>query len=171
MSNPFSFIFQDWTANERNGKGRLVLAMFRMAQWLTALPQPVRVLGVPYFVFYRVLVEWVLGIELRRTTRVGSGLALYHGQGLVVNDHTVIGSNCTLRHNTTIGHKSRGGTDCPRIGNNVDIGPNCVILGAITVGDNAVIGAGSVVVKDVLGNVVVAGNPAVVIREGVGDGL
>ena len=96
MSNPFSFIFQDWTANERNGKGRLVLAMFRMAQWLTDLPQPVRWLAAPYFVFYRVLVEWVLGIELRRTTRVGSGLALYHGQGLVVNDHTVIGST-TLR--------------------------------------------------------------------------
>ena len=77
------------------------------------------------------------------------------GRALVVNDHTIIGKGCTLRHSTTIGHKSTGagGSDCPRIGDNVNIGPNCVILGAITIGDEVVIGAGSVVVKDVLSGV------------------
>ena len=160
--NPLASIFQDWTANTRNGKGRAVLALFRLAQLLTRAPSPVRVIAIPYFVFYRVFVEWFLGIELRRTTSVGPRLALHHGQGLVVNDRTVIGSGCTLRHSTTIGHKSTDG--CPRIGDRVDIGSNVVVLGAITIGNGAVVGAGSVVVKDVPANAVVAGNPAQVLR-------
>lgn len=160
---PLAFIFQDWSANARNGKGRAVLVLFRLAQMLTRAPAPVRVLAVPYFVFYRVIVEWFLGIELRRTTRVGPRLALHHGQSLVVNDRAVIGADCILRHATTIGHKAADG-GCPRIGDRVDIGPNVVILGNIAVGNDVVIGAGSVVVKDVPANAVVAGNPAVILR-------
>lgn len=161
-------IFQDWEANQGNVKGQLVLALFRLAQKTRALPEPWWLLGLPYLAFYRLSVEWMLGIELRFKTRVGPRLRLYHGQALVVHEQTVIGADCMLRQSTTIGNKI--GADgkpgaCPVLGNGVDVGANAVILGAITIGDGAVIGAGSVVVKDVPAGAVVAGNPARVIGQ------
>jgi putative colanic acid biosynthesis acetyltransferase WcaB len=110
----------------------------------------------------------VLGIELPRKTTVGEGLSLYHGQALVVNKGTIIGNNCVLRNSTTIGHKKLAdGTfsACPRIGNNVDIGANVCIIGDISIGDNVIIGAGSVVTKDVPADCVVVGNPARVLEK------
>ncbi len=118
---------------------------------------------LPYLLFYRIFFEWILGIELPFNTKVGRGLIIYHGQSLVVHKNVVIGDNCILRHSTTIGN-ARSGGQCPRIGNNVNIGSNTCILGAIKIGDNVVIGAGSVVVKDIPCNSVVAGNPARIIK-------
>ncbi|WP_298693155.1 serine acetyltransferase [uncultured Sulfuricurvum sp.] len=162
------YFFQDYSANIGNTKGRLVLFLFRSAQICRRAPKPILILSIPYLIFYRIIVEWILGIELPWNTSVGSGLKLYHGQGLVVNDHSIIGSNCTLRHNTTIGHKElSNGTfsASPIIGDNVDIGSNVVIIGPVTIGDNVIIGAGSVVVKSLESNAVYAGNPAKLIKK------
>jgi len=161
-------ILQDWEANRGNPKGQLVLALFRLAQWVRALPEPWWLLGIPYLAFYRINVEWILGIELRFKTRVGPRLRLFHGQALVVHESAVIGADCTLRQSTSIGSKKLAdGSDgaSPVLGNGVDVGANAVILGAITVGDGAVIGAGAVVLKDVPARAVVAGNPARVISQ------
>ena len=160
-------IFQDWTANRGKPKEQLVLALFRLAQWVRGWPAPWWLLGAPYLAFYRVAVEWVLGIELRFKTRVGPRLRLFHGQALVVNEGTVLGADVTLRPSTTIGSKTLAdGTQsaCPILGDGVDVGANVVIVGAVRIGDGATIGAGSVVVKDVPPGTVVAGNPARVIR-------
>ena len=158
-----SGIFQDWEANAGNPKGQLVLVLFRLAQRVRGWPDPWWLLGAPYLAFYRIAVEWVLGIELRFKTRVGPRLRLFHGQGLVVNEGTVIGADVSLRPSTTIGSKTlRDGSEsgCPVLGDRVDVGANVVIIGAVKIGDGAVIGAGSVVVKDVAAGTVVAGNPA-----------
>lgn len=165
MSGLIKYIFQDWEANkEGSAKTRFVLVMFRSAQILGKLP-------APFSVFFRnlyiLVVEWILGIELPWDTQVGANLSLRHGVGLVVNHGTIIGSNCTLRHATTIGNKklSDGSySGSPKIGNYVEVGSNSVIIGAISVGDYAVIGAGAVVVKDVPERAVVVGNPARVVR-------
>jgi putative colanic acid biosynthesis acetyltransferase WcaB len=154
-------IFQDWEANRGNPKGQLVLALFRLAQRVRAFPEPWWLLGIPYLAFYRISVEWILGIELRFGTRVGPRLRLFHGQSL-------IGADCTLRQSTTIGNKTlANGLEGPSpvLGNGVDVGANAVILGAITIGDQAVIGAGAVVLKDVPARAVVAGNPARIISQ------
>lgn len=160
-------VFQDWHANKGNAKGQLIMLAFRIANFFSYLPIPFRFLGYPYVILYRVVVEWILCVELPWKLKIGTGLRLYHGQALVVNDRAVIGRNCVLRHSTTIGvaeTSSTYGGVAPVIGNEVDIGSNVVILGEVKIGDGAVIGAGSVVVKDVEAGAVVVGNPARVIR-------
>ncbi len=172
MHTTLAYVVQDWPANPRNNpKGRCVLAAFRLAQLVRRLPTPLRILGLPYLVAYRVGVEWILGIELRWKTKIGPNLRLDHGQALVVHDHTVIGAHCTLRHSTTIGNKgsrSEGPNDSPRIGDYVDIGAHSVVIGSITIGDHVIIGAGSVVLADIPSHSVVVGNPARIIRR---DGI
>jgi putative colanic acid biosynthesis acetyltransferase WcaB len=152
-------ILQDWEANAGNWKSRSAMLLYRAAQTVRQQPMPLRLLGLPIVALYVLYVEWALGIELNLKSRIGPGLRLYHGTGLVIHEAAVLGRNCSLRHCTTIGMRN-GPADCPSIGNNVDIGSNSVLLGAITVGDNAVIGAGSVVLHDVEPGDVVAGNPA-----------
>lgn len=167
-----TYIFQDWNRNIDNIKGKIVLIHFRLAQKCRKSPKPIFYVFIPYLVFYRIVFEWILGIELPWNTQVGKGLRLYHGQGLVVNDHSVIGESCTLRHNTTIGHKELENgefSDSPQIGDNVDIGPNVVIIGPISIGDNVKIGAGSVIVKNLERNAVYAGNPAKLIKKLVNE--
>lgn len=161
------YIFQDWAANAGNPKARIVLAFFRTAQKVRRAPKPIQLVGLPILISYRVLVEWVLGIELPWNTAIGPGLRLFHGMGLVVNDKTIIGRNVVLRHTTTIGVRETlelGVNAAPTIGDDVDIGSHVVILGPVTVGRGARIGAGAVVIKNVPAGATVVGNPARVVR-------
>ena len=168
MGSFINYIVQDWQINtETSLKSRLTLLMFRLAKVLEQLPIFFKLVAIFYRFFYQIMIEWLLGIELPWDTQVGANLQLQHGVGLVVNHETIIGENCVLRNSTTIGNKKLADgsySAAPKIGNNVDVGANVVIIGAITIGDNAVIGAGSVIVKDVPEGAVVAGNPARVIR-------
>ena len=164
-------IFQDWQANEGNPKGRLVMVLFRVAHALRSGPKWLLPVAAAYGVAYRIGVEWILGIELPWKTKVGAGLRIYHGYGLVVGDESVIGNDCTLRHGTTLGFKilpDGSRSTAPVLGNNVEIGPSVTILGPVKIGDNAVIGAGAVVVKDVPAGAIVAGNPARILKPGAG---
>lgn len=156
-------ILQDWEANAGNVRSRAIMVAFRAAQRMHRLPAGWRWLGFPILAAYEVFVVWVLGIELNYKATIGPGLRLFHGTALVIHTGAVIGSDCTLRHCTTIGMKSLP-DDVPVIGDHVDIGCNSVIIGRIRIGDRAVIGAGSVVVGDVPDGAVVAGNPARPIR-------
>lgn len=161
------FVFQDWVANKKNPKGKCILIAFRIANYASLQYGWLRLSFYPYLIFYRVFVEWILGVELPWKTSVGPGLKLHHAQSLVVNDKAIIGANCILRHCTTIGvaHTSEHFSgDAPVIGDGVDIGSNVVIIGRLSVGKNSIIGAGSVVVKSVPEKSVVVGNPATVIR-------
>ncbi|NBR48835.1 serine acetyltransferase [bacterium] len=153
--------FQDWSSNEGNAKGRFVMVFFRLCQSIRR--SPFWVLGIPVLGSYVLLVHWIMGIELDYQTDVGSGLSLQHGMGLVVHQKSRIGSGCLLRQGVTIGERCSGGP-LPVIGNDVEIGANAIILGAVTLGDGAVVGAGSVVLHDVPKGGIVAGNPAKIIR-------
>jgi putative colanic acid biosynthesis acetyltransferase WcaB len=158
----FQYILQDYAANRGNTKGKIITVMFRLAA-LVSRRKWVKILFLPYLAFYRLFVEWILGIELPWPTIVGKELRIFHGQAIVVGKAVVIGNNCTLRQSTTIGN-TKEGSGSPVIGNNVDIGSNVCILGAITIGDNVTIGAGSVVVKSIPSHSVAVGNPAKVIK-------
>jgi putative colanic acid biosynthesis acetyltransferase WcaB len=166
MAKSWNF-FQDWKANFKNPKGRVIMILFRIAYCARCGPSCIRPLAVLYGPAYRLGVEWLLGVELPWKTRIGPGLRVDHGVGLVVNDGTRIGTGCFLRHNTTIGNKQLEGgaySECPVVGDRVDVGANVVIIGPVRIGNDAVIGAGAVVVKDVPPGAVVVGNPARIVR-------
>lgn len=110
--------------------------------------------------------QFVLGCDIKPSTKIGTGFKIFHSaHASVVSPGTIIGNNVSLRQNTTIGAKGFNGAEkSPIIKDNVTIGPNACIIGYITIGEGAVIGAGSVVVKDVPPHAVVVGNPAKVIK-------
>jgi putative colanic acid biosynthesis acetyltransferase WcaB len=144
----------------------MILLLFRIANFC-ATRRIYFYLGIPYLIFYRVLVEWFFSVEIPWKVRIGRNLSLFHGQSLVMNSDVVIGDNCTLRHCTTIGHKqlrTGGFSGSPVIGNNVDIGSNVCIIGKIHIGNNVKIGCGAVVTRSIAEDQTVAGNPAVPIH-------
>ena len=104
------------------------------------------------------------GIEISNLTNVGNGIYIPHNGGIVIHYNAIIGNNCTILHDTTIGinaFKDRKGAAI--IGNNVTIGAGSKIIGKVKIGDNVIIGANSVVTKDVPDGAVVVGNPAKII--------
>ena len=154
----------DMRANPRDFRNRTILFWLRLCQYAIGSDRkkPRRV-SYPLVLLYRVITEMIMGTELRPTTRIGEGLTVFHGFGLVVNPDTQIGNNVKLRNGVVIGNKIPDGP-CPRIEDGVEVGANAVILGDVTIGRGAVVGAGAVVIRDVAPHTVVAGNPAKLIR-------
>ena len=95
------------------------------------------------------------------TTDIGGGLIIQHGFSTIINAKK-IGENCHIYQQVTIGFN---GTEQPVIGNNVRICCGAKVIGGVNIGNNVVIGANAVVVKDVPDNVVVAGVPAKIIKQ------
>jgi putative colanic acid biosynthesis acetyltransferase WcaB len=150
----------DLRANRGYPKSVLVLVLLRLAQAARGR----RVLYVPAATLYKFVAEWVLGVEIPPTTPVGPGLKLRHGVGVVVNPAARIGANVMLRHGVTLGNR-RTATDCPVVEDDVEIGAGATIVGPVTIGRGARIGANTVVIHDVPAGGVAHAAPAV-IREG-----
>lgn len=96
--------------------------------------------------------------------KIGKGSIIKHnGLGVVLHNKCVIGENVTIMQNVTIG--GRNGRGAPILENNVFVGVGACILGNVIIGENSMIGANAVVIKDVPKNVVVGGIPAKIIKE------
>ena len=117
-------------------------------------------------VFYR-LIYFVNNCHLHYQTEVGGGTTLaYGGVGVVIHKNAVIGRNCVIESNVTIGGRNNIPA-APVIGDNVFIGTGARILGDVHVGSNSIIGANAVVLHDVPERCSVAGVPAKILHENI----
>jgi serine O-acetyltransferase len=120
---------------------------------------------------YKLLGRWIsqllrglTGIEIHPGAKIGCGLFIDHGMGVVIGETAEIGSCVTLYHGVTLGGTSLNkGKRHPTLEDNVVVGAGAKILGAIIVGENSRIGANAVVVKPVPPNSVVVGVPGQVV--------
>jgi serine O-acetyltransferase len=104
--------------------------------------------------------RFLTGIEIHPGARIGEGFFIDHGMGIVIGETAEIGDNCALYQGVTLGGTSTKRVKRhPTLGNGVVVGAGAKLIGAITVGDNARIGAGSVVVTNVPPNATVVGVP------------
>lgn len=104
------------------------------------------------------IVKIFTGVEIHPNARIGKNLFIDHGVGTVIGETAVIGDNCIIYHNVTLGAVSFKTTKRhPTIGNNVMIGTGAIILGDIVIGDYTKIGAGAIILKSVESNKTIVG--------------
>lgn len=140
---------------------RIASACFR-----SSFPRPFRAPLKIGFVLWHKLVEVATGISLPSSATIGPGLLIPHTGMRVLHGASVVGSDCCITQGVTIGVSGRGDRrGVPTIGDRVYIGPNAVVVGKIAVGDDAVIGANSLVNRDVPAHCTVLGVPAIVVSE------
>lgn len=149
-----------WNADFR------VVASYRFDRATRQYHAEHRVKGLPGRVFAAFWHRRVMNIhhaDIDPRAQIGPGLLLMHHTGVFIGP-AVIGDNCVLHHNVTIGQRvASGNQGVPRLGDDVWIGPGATITGDVTIGDGATISAGSVVSRDVPARALVAGNPGRVI--------
>lgn len=141
--------------------GFWALAVHRFGNWRMGIRQ--KALRAPCTVAYRTLytaVNWAWGIDLGYTVKVGRRVRIWHHGGIVLGARS-IGDDVQIRQNTTFGVLTINELDGkPTIGDRVDVGAGACVLGEVIVGHDTVIGANTVVVKDVPPNSTVFGVPA-----------
>ena len=144
-------------------QGFWALVVYRFGQWRYSVRPALlrKAFSLVYHVLFK-LVQILTGIELPCEVRIGRNFVIDHSGGIVISGFATFGDNCRIRSGVVVG-LSRVDEPCaPVIGNNVDIGAGAKVLGAITVGDDVLIGANAVVVRDVPADSIAVGVPAVV---------
>ena len=111
----------------------------------------------------------ITGIEIHPAAKIGKGLMIDHGMGVVIGETAEIGDNCTLYQGVTLGGTGKDvGKRHPTLGNNVMVGSGAKVLGPFKIGDNTKIASNAVVLNEIPDNCTAVGIPAKVVRrEGV----
>ena len=111
--------------------------------------------------------RFLTGIEIHPGAKIGKGLFIDHGSGVVIGETTEIGDNCTLYQGVTLGGTGKDtGKRHPTLGNNVMCGAGSKVLGPFTVGDNSKVAANAVVLKEIPPDCTAVGIPAKVVKRG-----
>lgn len=132
---------------------------YRLAHWMYLHHVPI----LPKLV--TLLIFLVYNSKVPYQAEIGKGTSLgYGGIGVVIHRDTIIGENCVVGQNVTLGGGNSKYPGVPTIGNNVHISHGAVVFGGISIGNNVEIGANAVVNKPVPDNAIVAGVPAKILR-------
>ena len=107
------------------------------------------------------MIRWYYHCDIPYSLDVSGCYFCHKGFGVVINPRTILGRNIVIQHSVTLGEI---GDATPIIGNHVYIGAKSTIIGKVTIGDNAKIGAGAVVITDVPEGCTAVGIPAKIIR-------
>ena len=146
-------------------QGFWAVAVHRFGNWRMFIRN--KYLRIPLTLVYRILykvVEWTCGISFPYVTTLGRRPRLWHHGAMILHARS-IGDDVHIRQSTTFGVvRVDRLEDLPVIGNRVDIGCHVCILGGVTIGDDAVIGAGAVVLQDVPAGATAVGVPAKIIK-------
>jgi serine O-acetyltransferase len=168
---------EDWNAVARNdpaARSRFETALCHTALhaiWIHRIAHRLHVRGLRTLArFLSALAYAWSGVEIHPGARIGSGFFIDHGNGVVIGETAEIGDDCVLFHNVTLGGTGKhGGKRHPTLCDRVFVGTGATLLGPLTVGENAKIGAGSFIhMCDVPANCTAVGTPArIVKRDGV----
>ena len=159
----FENIREDWKTHgcQLSRQGLWAMVMYRFGRWRYTIRW--RWLRMPFSFLYKVLKpisEVLTGIELPCEATLGRRFRIDHFGGIVISGDAVFGDDCVIRNGVTVGLKHTGHRGAPVLGSRVDIGAGAKVLGAIRIGDDVSIGANAVVLINVPSNSVAVGVPA-----------
>jgi serine O-acetyltransferase len=138
----------------------LIILLYRIGRSIRKISfSPMRFILAIFFLPISYFFSVFIGITIPRGCQIGPGLRIFHFGGIVLNPETVMGKNCTLRHGVTIGNR-QDDHDVPVMGDNVDFGAGSKVLGKIRIGNNVSIGANAVVLSDIPDDHIAVGIPA-----------
>lgn len=141
-------------------KGFLALQCYRIAHWLWQQKRQSLAL------YFQHRISVVFGVDIHPAAKIGCGILLDHGTGLVIGETSTVGNNVSIMQSVTLGGTGKeDGDRHPKVANGVLISAGAKILGNIHIGEGAKIGAGSVVLHDVAAHCTVVGVPAKKIGE------
>jgi len=161
-------ITEDWIAHGRDWTkpGFRAIAVHRFGVWRMGLAS--KLLRAPFSVLYRMLYRKVrntYGIELPHTTKVGRRVIIEHQSAIVIHGYCEIGDDSIIRQGVTLGNRYlERPLDAPKLGARVNVGAGAKIFGAVTIGDDANIGANAVVLIDIPTGATAVGIPAKIIQ-------
>jgi serine O-acetyltransferase len=136
-------------------KGFLALQTHRIAHWLWGQGRE------PMAFWFQSRISELYGVDIHPAATMGSGVFIDHATGIVIGETARVGDDVSMLHNVTLGGTGKVFTDRhPKIGRGVLLGAGAKVLGNITVGDEARVASGSVVLRDVPARCTVAGVPA-----------
>ena len=180
--NCWGLIASDYKKYKKYGGNLITIVFFtqgfwaithhRLAHAVYKLPIPVVKHILHFFcLLAQKAIEITTGISIPAAAKIGHSFYIGHFGSIILNANTQIGNNCNIAQGVTIGVSGLGEKrGVPSIGNNVYIGANCVIAGKITIADDVLIGACSLVNTDVTARSVMLGVPAVKISEKSSEG-
>ncbi|WP_336065819.1 DapH/DapD/GlmU-related protein [Mesoflavibacter sp. CH_XMU1404-2] len=182
MMHVFALIASDYRKYKKYGghflsivfltQGFWAVFQYRIAHFFYTLKIPiVRYLLLLLSLLWQKLIEITTGISIPYSASIGHSLYIGHFGGIIINAKSVIGNNCNISQGVTIGvsgrETSRG---VPVIGDNVYIGANAVVAGKISVGNDCVIAANSLVVNSFEAGVTLVGVPAKIVNHNTSKG-
>ena len=136
-------------------KGFHALQAYRVAHWLCHQQRYTMAL------FFQNRISMVFGADIHPSAKIGHGVMLDHATGLVIGETANVGNNVSIMQSVTLGGTGKeGGDRHPKVADGVLISAGATILGNILIGEGAKVGAGSVVLQDVVAHTTVAGVPA-----------
>jgi len=140
--------------------------IYRFGRIINMIPfKPLRyILKMPYYILKRFICETYLSVDISDGAKIGPGFYIAHLGSIVVGTGVETGSNFSIRQGVTLGGSGNTGLSHPKVGDNVVLAAGSKVIGGVILGSNIIVGANSVVVKNIPNNARVVGIPSKIIN-------